>query len=864
MYTVGEGSDTTNTTTGEGSDTTNTTTGEGSDTTYTTTGEGSDTTNTTTGEGSDTTNTTTGEGSDTTIPTTGEGSDTTIPTTGEGSDSTIPTTGEGSDITIPTTGEGSDTTTGEGSDTTTGEGSDTTTGEGSDTTTGEGSDTTTGEGSDTTTGEGSDTTTGEGSDTTTGEGFISNSSELGVVKRPQRQIRFKSSYQELPTGLQGPILSSRDEGLSYFIQVDVDDPPASTALTKLPEGTKTYFTPQVPQAVVSLRQEKAHDKDNTTQMEVQARTSFSGVPIANKGAAKSLVKTAARQMTISPQSRDVDTNSLHSVDLSKLVTTPETSTLLTSFPQEPPTTDNPNFLAKGISVSSKYSSYWPADSRAKHKHSSRHRYQVYPIPSPTSRYFVTPLSSISSSPAPQDIQLSKYVSSYSSTASLFPTTQSPSSYLTTWSSGGEPPPVATTLRSVSNFQATPPPSTSRAPATQPQTLSKFSLVTHLPFSSSTGKSTTTPPVILSTTTISVSSKSFSSNSFTTVPSVSSSAMSVSNYSSIKSPTSETYSFVSTPSVPSKNIQFLNRIKNPPLPLTFGLKTSTASTRPSSSAAFTSLSQVTPSPGLSLLTSTIQPKHSSSRPRVRTKVYPSTHVQHPSHSRLSSEKSQTLTATYTKGSRDTTDHPVSVAPKSTTFSSVQTLAKHRSRPGQKSLNAARRQSKARTNTESLPHNSTNILQSFTDSRRHTGYGGGGRHISGPQTSVSGPQTPVSGPQTPVSDGKTRTVGSSDSQYTGSIPGRAGIDYPILQDIPKTGFECSSKPAGGYYADQEANCQVFHVCWEDRRASFLCPLGTVFNQQLLVCDWWHNVDCSATETFIYESSAIWSPTTYPNHL
>ncbi|KAG7177797.1 putative Chitin binding Peritrophin-A domain-containing protein 29 [Homarus americanus] len=26
------------------------------------------------------------------------------------------------------------------------------------------------------------------------------------------------------------------------------------------------------------------------------------------------------------------------------------------------------------------------------------------------------------------------------------------------------------------------------------------------------------------------------------------------------------------------------------------------------------------------------------------------------------------------------------------------------------------------------------------------------------------------------------------------------------------------------------------------SFLCPNGTLFNQEYFVCDWWYNVDCN----------------------
>ena len=30
-------------------------------------------------------------------------------------------------------------------------------------------------------------------------------------------------------------------------------------------------------------------------------------------------------------------------------------------------------------------------------------------------------------------------------------------------------------------------------------------------------------------------------------------------------------------------------------------------------------------------------------------------------------------------------------------------------------------------------------------------------------------------------------------------------------------------------------------------FLCPNGTIFNQQYFVCDWWYNVDCAQQQDF-----------------
>ncbi len=52
--------------------------------------------------------------------------------------------------------------------------------------------------------------------------------------------------------------------------------------------------------------------------------------------------------------------------------------------------------------------------------------------------------------------------------------------------------------------------------------------------------------------------------------------------------------------------------------------------------------------------------------------------------------------------------------------------------------------------------------------------------------------------------------------------------------------------GYYADIEADCQSFHICGQDPEGAmvaytFLCPNGTIFNQEYFICDWWFNVNC-----------------------
>lgn len=94
---------------------------------------------------------------------------------------------------------------------------------------------------------------------------------------------------------------------------------------------------------------------------------------------------------------------------------------------------------------------------------------------------------------------------------------------------------------------------------------------------------------------------------------------------------------------------------------------------------------------------------------------------------------------------------------------------------------------------------------------------------------------------------------------SIIGIAGQDYPILSEIPRTGFQCPQQQYPGYYADQEAFCQVFHICLDDgRNHSFLCPNGTLFNQEHLVCDWWYNVNCSLASSY-FDTNIIFAPPT-----
>jgi len=94
---------------------------------------------------------------------------------------------------------------------------------------------------------------------------------------------------------------------------------------------------------------------------------------------------------------------------------------------------------------------------------------------------------------------------------------------------------------------------------------------------------------------------------------------------------------------------------------------------------------------------------------------------------------------------------------------------------------------------------------------------------------------------------------------TIPGVPGEDYPIFAEVPETSFSCDGQVDGGYYADTEGECQPFHICSSDgngglTKYSFLCPNGTLFNQQYFVCDWWFNVDCSTAEDFYFLNDEI----------
>ncbi|XP_063709076.1 mucin-2 [Culicoides brevitarsis] len=96
-----------------------------------------------------------------------------------------------------------------------------------------------------------------------------------------------------------------------------------------------------------------------------------------------------------------------------------------------------------------------------------------------------------------------------------------------------------------------------------------------------------------------------------------------------------------------------------------------------------------------------------------------------------------------------------------------------------------------------------------------------------------------------------VDEVDLENYQGVLGRPGVDFPVLTGIPKTNFTCKEH-GNGYFADLETDCQVFHICDEGRKISFLCPNGTIFRQLDLICDWWFKVDCASSPSQYAESS------------
>jgi len=140
------------------------------------------------------------------------------------------------------------------------------------------------------------------------------------------------------------------------------------------------------------------------------------------------------------------------------------------------------------------------------------------------------------------------------------------------------------------------------------------------------------------------------------------------------------------------------------------------------------------------------------------------------------------------------------------------------------------------------------------RPRGGRDGTGYAAPGADSSYAAPDAqPAYGGDQDVYQGAASSPAGSDDNLAmleKAVPGVPGEDYPIYAEVPESGFACDGQVDGGYYADPEAECQVFHICTADgagglAKYSFLCPNGTIFNQNYFICDWWFNFDCAEAE-------------------
>ncbi|XP_022195369.2 putative uncharacterized protein DDB_G0282133 [Nilaparvata lugens] len=76
----------------------------------------------------------------------------------------------------------------------------------------------------------------------------------------------------------------------------------------------------------------------------------------------------------------------------------------------------------------------------------------------------------------------------------------------------------------------------------------------------------------------------------------------------------------------------------------------------------------------------------------------------------------------------------------------------------------------------------------------------------------------------------------------------------KDIPTTSFSCNDR-SPGYYADVQTGCQVYHMCSEGgTQFSYRCPNTTLFQQRMLICAHWYQVNCSRSEQHFHANLLI----------
>jgi len=112
-------------------------------------------------------------------------------------------------------------------------------------------------------------------------------------------------------------------------------------------------------------------------------------------------------------------------------------------------------------------------------------------------------------------------------------------------------------------------------------------------------------------------------------------------------------------------------------------------------------------------------------------------------------------------------------------------------------------------------------------------------------------PAPQPQRPQED-----EGNAGNAIEENNEGESGPEPPAV--VPQTSFTCDDKPySPGMYADMEVDCSVYHMCFDNRKESFLCGTGTMFNQEILSCDHPGKVNCANSPQFYEANTELGKP-------
>lgn len=76
--------------------------------------------------------------------------------------------------------------------------------------------------------------------------------------------------------------------------------------------------------------------------------------------------------------------------------------------------------------------------------------------------------------------------------------------------------------------------------------------------------------------------------------------------------------------------------------------------------------------------------------------------------------------------------------------------------------------------------------------------------------------------------------------------SSADAPVNEQAAPDDSEDFECPNNGIFADEPSGCQAYHVCQSGAQVQqkFQCPMGTLFNNIILTCDFAHNVQCGKT--------------------